>query len=248
MILVDDQSGSKDLFPYIKSMTAEVTLTRIDPPFGDMVWWGNGPDEKPLSVAVEYKKIRELLDSQINGRFVGHQLIGLVNNYDRRFLLVEGRIRTDRNTGVLQELRGDRWRDIERRGRGFTYRELEHWYTTIEEQTQTRVVKTYDEYESARWLAVKHSWYTNKGWDEHDALKQFHVPQPPTALITKPGIVRRVAKELEGVGWDKSIAVAEKFKTVREMINANEQTWREIKGIGKGIARSIILEVTGGQQ
>lgn len=246
-MLVDDQAGSKDLFPYLKAiMPGTVLSTRIDPPFGDMVWEGNGPDEKPVKVAVEYKKFDELMQSMIDGRVV-KQIRGMLLHYDRRYLLIEGRIRCDRNTGIMQKQSGDRWRDIDRNGRGITYNELEHWYTTIEEQTQTRVKQTFDEYESARWLKMKHSWWTNKGWDDHDAMKQFHVAPPPSAVFENPSLIRRVAKELPHIGWDKSIAVEAKFGSVREMANANEQTWQEIDGIGKAIAARIMRQITGGK-
>lgn len=245
MLLVDNQAGSKDLYPYIRQLTSDAILTRIDPPFGDIVWAGNGPDDKPCMVAVEYKKFSELLDSQISGRFVGHQLGGLILHYDRRYLLVEGRIRVDRNTGLVQEQRGDRWRDVQRKGAGLTFRELEGWYTTIEEMTQTRIVHSFDQYESARWLFVKHSWWVNKGWDEHTALHQFHVPQPEVAALVKPNLVRRCAKELTGVRWERSAAVAATFQSVREMANANEQTWLGIDGIGKVLASRIVAEING---
>ena len=248
MILVDDQSGSKDLFPYIRSLTADCLLTRIDPPFGDMVWDGNGPDEtKPLRVAVEYKKFDEILDHIVGGggRFTGHQVGRLVEFYDRRYLLVEGRIRVDRNTGIVQKLRGRDWDNISRGGNWFTSRDLEHWVTTIEEQAQFRVRFTYDEYESARYVVNKWSWYTSKGWEDHSALKQFHVPPPPTVnWLQRPSLIRRIAKELWKIGWDKSLAVEQKFGTVREMINANEATWREIPGIGKEIASRVVAEVS----
>lgn len=245
MMLVDDQSGSKDLFPYLAPiMPGNVVLTRIEPPFGDMMWYGNGPDDKEVRVGVEYKKIDELLTSMLDGRVV-KQIRGMLLNYDRRYLLIEGRIRCDRNTGIMQKQSGDRWRDIDRGGRGYTYTELEHWYTTIEEQTQTLVKQTFDEYESARWLKMKHSWWTNKGWDDHAAMKQFHVPPPPTALFENPTLLRRVAKELPSIGWEKSLVVAKRFQSVREMVNANEQTWMELDGIGRTIARKIINDITG---
>lgn len=247
MILIDNQSGSKDLFPFIQALTPNCILTRIDPPFGDIVWMGNGPDGSMINVAVEYKKIDEILGAiGGDGRFGGHQVGGLIKHYGRRYLLVEGRIRTDRNTGILQKRRQDRWEDIYKQGRGFTYRDLQHWYTTIEEHAGFRVVETFDEFQSARWVWTKYTWWTAKEWDEHSALKVFHVPPPPVAgLFNRPNLVRRVAKEFSSIGWDRSIAVADKFKSVREMVNANESDWCSISGIGKTIARSICEEVNG---
>ncbi len=246
MILCDDQAGSKDLFPYIRKLTGEVLLTRVEPPFGDLVWTGNGPDDRPCMVAVEYKKISEVLDHICGGgRFVAHQVEGLITHYDRRYLLIEGRIRFDRTTNIMQELRRDRWVDVVRNQRGFTFRDFEHWKTTIEEQAQFRTALTWDESESARWIFTKHSWWTNKGWDEHSSLKQFWVPPPPTMLIQKPNLVRRWAKELEGIGWDKSLAVAAHFPTPIDMALADESSWRKIDGIGKQIAANSVMQIRG---
>lgn len=245
MILVDDQAGSKDLFPYIKSMTPDVILTRISCGFGDMVWAGEGPDGKSINVAIEYKKIDDVLACIGDGRFAGHQLPGLLLNYDRVYLLVEGRTRIDRNSGILQKHRGDQWRDVEKGGRKFTFRDLEHWYTSMEELAQVRVINTYDEYQSARYVVAKHSWWTAKGYDEHSSLKQFHIPPPPAATFVKPGVLRRVAKELTGVGWDRSVSVEAKFKSVREMCNASERTWQEIDGIGPILSNRIVKEIGG---
>lgn len=245
MILVDDQAGSKDLFPYIKSLTPDAVMSRIDPPFGDIAWWGNGPNGSSVSVGVEYKQIDDALDCMVSGRFTGHQALGMIENYNRRYLLVEGRIRVDRTNGNLQKLRGDRWQDIVRGGRVVKDLDLEHWFTTIEEFGQFRVKLTYDEYQSARWVVAKHSWWVYKTWDEHDAFKQFYVPPPPAALFQKPSLLRRVVKELPGVGWDKSLAVEARFPNVRAMACANEKDWQEVDGIGKTISTRIVRAVTG---
>ena len=124
MMLVDNQSGSRDLYPYILALDPTAILTRIDPPYGDVVWSGDGPDG-PLSVAVEYKKISEVLGAITgDGRFGGHQVAGLIQHYDRRYLLIEGRIRMDRNTGIIQELKRDKWETIYKGREAFTSRDL----------------------------------------------------------------------------------------------------------------------------
>lgn len=234
MILVDDQSGSKDLFPYIKSINPATILTRLDPPFGDIAWIGEAEGGGSTRVGVEYKKINDVLDCMIDGRFAGHQLPGLVNTYQRVYLLVEfGYTRWDRVGGGLQRWQPDGkgkgwWRDVLRGGRSFTYRDLEHWFTTMEEFAQLRIVKTPDEYESARWVTSKYSWWTGKGWDEHDSIKQFHVPRPPVAAFAKPGIVRRVVKELHDVGWERSGPIAEHFGSVIRAATASADEWAGI--------------------
>lgn len=220
-------------------------MTRIDPPFGDVAWTGNGPDGA-IQVGVEYKTIDDILDCVSSGRFGGYQAIGMSQVFDRRFLLVEGRIRTDRATGILQKWDWNQrdWVNIVKAGRQFLYRDLEHWFTTFEEQVQFRVVHTVDDYESARWVFSKYTWYM-QGWDEHTAMQQFYVAPPPNVVFAEPTFFRRVAKELYKVGWLRSLEVEKHFKSVREMVNANEQTWRKIPGIGATIAKQIIAELTG---
>jgi len=58
-------------------------------------------------------------------------------------------------------------------------------------------------------------------------------------LLYKPSLARRVAAELPGIGIGKSGAVADHFKTVRKMVEADEQEWTEVAGIGKTLAKKI---------
>lgn len=247
MILVDDQSGSKDLYPYIKQLVPDTVLTRIHPPFGDIAWVGDGPDNKSISVGVEYKQIDDVLKCMVDGRFAGHQLPGLLENYDRVYLLIEGRIRVDRNTGILQKQSGERWRDINRAGRGFMGRDLEHWCTTMEEKAQIRVAWSRDSFQSARWVQYKHSWWVNKGWEEHKSMQQFHIPPPPAALFTKPGFTRRVVKEFPDVGWDRSDPVAKHFKNVYNAVTADAGEWAKIVVGGNRLGHTLTIGVNRAQ-
>lgn len=244
MMLIDDQAGSSELYKYIRAISPHAILTRITPPFGDVVWTGEGRGGKAVQCAVEYKKLDDVLKCMVDGRFTAHQLPGLLENYQRVYLLIElGRTRVDRNTGILQKARDGRWYDIQRAGRGFTMRDLEHWITTIVEHTGIVVDKTFDEYESARWVIAKYSWWTSKGWEQHDSLKQFHVEQPPYATFVKPSLLRRMAKELDGVRWQKSEAIAKRFRSVRRMACANEREWEEVDGIGRTMADRIVKSI-----
>lgn len=246
MILVDDQSGSITLFPYIQQRTPDVILTRIASGFGDVAWVADGRDQKPVRTGVEYKKLNDVLDCIVSGRFSDVQLPGMLLNYDRIHLLVEmGRSRFDRHTGILQQMWGKDWRDVYRNGRGYHYRDLEHWFTTFEEFAQLRVHVTFDEHESAQWVVAKHSWWTGKKWDDHDAMKKFYVAPPPVIGIERPKFVHRVAKEYPNIGWDKAFAVGNHFGTVLEMVNANQARWEEIDGIGRTIASRAFKAVRG---
>lgn len=214
-----------------------------------------------MRCGVEYKKINDILDCMVDGRFAGHQLIGLINHYDRIYLLAEmGNTRWDRRTGTLQRWRPTsggkgQWLDVMRGGRAFAFRDLEHWYSTFEEFAQLRVVHTKNEHDSARWVTSKYSWWTGKRYDEHKSMCQFHVPPPPVAAFSKPGVVRRVAKEFNDVGWERSGPIAAHFGTVARMINAPAEEWASIEvgtnrigvthTVGKNRAVKIVNEING---
>ena len=54
----------------------------------------------------------------------------------------------------------------------------------------------------------------------------------------KPSLLRRLALELPGIDT-KAVAVEKRFKSVWEMVNATEEEWMGIEGIGKLTAKSV---------
>ena len=81
---------------------------------------------------------------------------------------------------------------------------------------------------------------------EHSSLKSIYTtPVPGRNLLLRPSLVRRIAKELTGIGWQRSGDVDEKFKSVREMVAATEKDWLKIPGIGKKTAKSVVSALNG---
>ena len=62
-------------------------------------------------------------------------------------------------------------------------------------------------------------------------------------LLQQPSLMRRVAKELPGIGWERSLVVEAKWDSVRDMVNAPVEEWLELDGIGKGIASRVQEEL-----
>jgi ERCC4-type nuclease len=79
---------------------------------------------------------------------------------------------------------------------------------------------------------------------QHQSLKMFYSPSDHPMLL-KPGLVRRVAKEFNEIGWQRSGDVAQHFSSVREMANAEVEEWESIEGIGKKIAENVVRQITG---
>ncbi len=235
IILVDDRVGSADLIGYLRHWTVPCEMDRLE--FGDACFVGNGRNG-PVSVGIEVKKVHDALQCMTDGRFAGHQLPGLVNTYDRVWVVLEGKFTVDFSTGLLLA-DGKRRRDAIAQGsRRFMYRDLSNWQSTMEIIAGLRFRRTTDRVETARFLADLHGWYA-KNWVDHHAHLALHQENVDVAQFRKPSLARMVAAQLPGVGFKKSQAVVDNFHTVNGMMEASVEDWAAVDGIGKVLARRI---------
>lgn len=198
---------------------------------------GNGPNG-PVTVGVEVKAVTDALACMTDGRFAGHQLPGLVRTYERVWLVLEGVVEVQLSSGILM-VRRRKSREAGAVGqRRFMYRDLSNWLTTMEMCGGVHIRSAATRVETARFLADLFSWWS-KDWHDHKSHLAFDKSGPDTALLRPPGLTRRVAAELPGIGWGKSAAVAARFGTVEELALATEDEWREIDGIGDVLAERI---------
>jgi ERCC4-type nuclease len=84
--------------------------------------------------------------------------------------------------------------------------------------------------------------------DQHNSLHQIFKPPAPSVQLVRPSLVRRIASELKGIGWTRSSVVAEHFSSVLDMVQASEQEWSSIPGIGKKTAQKVVKALGGGQE
>jgi ERCC4-type nuclease len=226
----------------------QVELTQM--PYGDVAWVGVGVDGMPSSVGVEMKSIHDCIACIQSGRFAGHQLPGLIQSYDHIWLLIEGVWRARPKDGVLEYLRTDhkgrQWWDAAGGGqRKWMWRDFQGWLMSMSVLGGLRVQQCQDWNDGAAWIKMAFNWFQRT---EHKSAqvvysgKQLYSDQ---ALLIKPSLARRVAKELPKIGITRSAVVASRFKTVEEMVNASESDWRSIDGIGKDIAKTIYAAIHG---
>lgn len=246
MIIVDDRAGSNRYPALLQAVGLKVTLGRLE--YGDFSFMGHGPGGAPVTIGIEHKRLDDLLQSITTGRFAGHQLPGLVQSYDHAYLVVEALCRPCPDSGVLQVRSGARWVDQSRGGRGWMYRDIEQWVHTVELKGGVFVKRTSTQDETARLVQALYSWW-NRGWDDHRshlAISQAHSinRNRDAALLRKPSLVRRVANELDGVGWERSAAVAAHFPSVFDMVMADPKEWTKIPGIGKVTATRVVQSLT----
>jgi endonuclease III len=84
--------------------------------------------------------------------------------------------------------------------------------------------------------------------EEHSSLKQFAItPEPISSFLSKPSLIRRMAKELPHIGWDRSKDIEKEFGTARELCRVLAEGERErlldVDGVGKKIATDILESI-----
>lgn len=242
-IRLDNRVGSADLESYFRKWHIPFQLCRLE--YGDAAIKGNGPNGSTMEVGVEIKKIRDALNSICDGRFAGRQLPGLVTNYQRVWLVIEGQFSCDYQSGILMYRKGKKMEPLGVGSRRFMFRDVDHWLTTMESKAGVRVRRTLSRLETARYIADLHSWWTGKEWEEHRSHLAFDECTVDSEILFRPNLVRRMAAELPGVGWTRSKAVAARFGSVVEMVLANREEWEECEGIGKGIAEKVTKALMG---
>ncbi len=257
MMLIDDREGSGDLTGPLSRLGVPNTVLRLEA--ADCVFAGRGP-AGDLDIAVETKRIPDVLDCMVSGRFAAHQLPAMIDaGYSRIYLLVVGTFGADPVNGRLRIKHPHKnfWYDAKtggHRGRPWMYREFIGWLMTMEELGGLRVGYAADDRDEVRWLAGLYHWWTDKGYHEHASLKTFvdykgkvghRSGDRDRGLLSAPSFERRLYKELPHIGWERSVEVEQKFPTVVEACLADQSDWQEIPGIGPKVAADVFAALHG---
>ena len=231
MIYLDNRTGSAELFTPLQRRRLPVVLTTLR--FGDLAFAGKGP-HGDVMIAVERKRITDLLQSLTSGRLSGHQLPGLVEEFAFRWLLVEGRYRETE----------DGWIEIPRKhGKTDTVRlrfsALENYLITLTMKGGMLVHRAWDVEESCAWIEALYNWWTKKEFNDHRSHLALH-QAADYAVFFRPSLVHRVAMQLPGIDDGRAPLVARKFPTVVDMVGAEATAWQSIPGIGPKIAANVV--------
>ena len=230
MIFVDSRTGSKEIAPLIN----DAVLTQLD--YGDIYFEGNGPKGKK-EIGVERKRVGDMVQSVQTGRLTGHQLPGLLDAYDRVYLIVEGQWQANRKTGIIEVFRHGKYKPLG--GSRFLSKRLWGYLVSVQALTGVSVLITSHVLETARLVEELFHWWSQP-WEIHVNKLLSTKATPPSAYLfhRKPSLIRRIAMELPGIDT-KSIAVEKKFCSVSRMMEAGVEEWMEIEGIGKLTARNV---------
>jgi len=241
MITIDPREGSIELQPLLASMNVPTQVQTLS--FGDFAFEGKGP-KGPCYVGIERKRTRDILSCIHSGRFSGHQLPGMLALYDFPWLIIEGIYQSNPETGLLEEPYRGGWRTVRVGTTEFMHRQLENFLTTLELRA-IRWRHTSSPRDTCQSILNLYHYFVDKEWSGHHAHLHFHNAPDPTGIVTMPSLIRRVAKEFNGIGWERSKAVANRFHSVLDMVNAPVSEWAKLPGIGTGIANKVVKEVRG---
>lgn len=252
-LLVTSAINDSDLFRYLGSMAVRCPI-----PCGDVNFYGRKDDLSPLSVCVERKRIHDLVNSINDGRYLSQLQAAHEAGFDVFILIYEGAVRPSPIDGMLEV---PVWRYIKSPKSGKTVKQRVWEPLTPNSISYSRFTQYITELDYLAGVIVRHSLDVKETaaiikalWDnfqtppsKHQSLHKIFTPPPTHVMLHKPSLVRRIAVELDGIGWERSAEVEKKFPTVSAMVNAGVKDWESIDGIGRKTALRVVANLNGGK-
>jgi len=240
-VYLDPREGSGKLAEPLRHLGLPVTSRKLES--ADVAFLSHDK----LRIGIEIKLFGDFYSSLRTGRLAGHQVGRLVQDYDRRYLILEGIWRVMPN-GLIGIRRGRLWATSWfRGGQRLRAEEMDGYLTTLEERAGICWRRTTGQWETLRAIATLHRWWTSKPLAAHKSHLAVHRKVDP-ALFSKPTLAKRWAAELPGVGWDRATAIAAHFSSAQALVLADEKTWQQVKGIGRTLSKRIVAAIEKGEK
>lgn len=252
-IIVDPRRGSGEFAKLLGRFSIPVFEEYLE--FGDFAFAGNGHDGD-CSVGVERKALGDFLTCMDDSRFVGHQLPGLLETYHFTFLMIEGVYRPAEDGFIEQLMPTSKpnvsyWARLYVGKKSVLYSQVAGHLNTLRLKAGApnaglAVIQTFDKLHTTYEVAHLYRWF-QKPWEEHRSHIGFY--DPVSMFRTSSSFERRVAMQLDGIGFDRSAAIESKFpgtetmSPMEEMMAATEKDWESIPGVGKLSAEKIYRQL-----
>ena len=234
--MLDPRAGSSELLDPL--VAAGLPVETVTLKFGDLAFVGRGEGGHPLAIGLEHKKLPDLINSMATDRLAGHQLTGMLQTYDRSYLIIEGEWDVDDSGRVVVPSKFKRLVTPMKGAPCASVLESRVW--TLEHRGGLRVRWTRNQKETIRHIATLYRCWTDRDLDDHRSHLAIHAPDLDRALTNPVSLKRRIAAVLPHIGYTLSGAVDDYFPSVWRMINASEEDWRDIDGVGKKTAADIV--------
>ncbi|MDD3822356.1 MAG: helix-hairpin-helix domain-containing protein, partial [Sphaerochaetaceae bacterium] len=245
-VITSDLPNDRDMIKALGSAATPMPL------FTDACFTGFGPDNRTTLIAFERKKVGDFCQCMNDGRLVFQLRNNRASGAGVSFVVIEGRTHRNADDGLLEI---PVWGISPRTGRPAEIWQPVRPATSYSRFCQYRhelvalagvyVMRSDDVRETAAIIVGLWPWF-QKPHDGHGSLNVIFKRPPPVVQLVRPSLVRRVACELDGIGWERSGAVVEHFKTVEAMVAASVKDWERVPGIGKVTARKAVEALHGG--
>jgi hypothetical protein len=244
VVLVDDRVGSRHLAAMIRG----AELTRLDS--GDAAF--TAADGR--LVGIECKRVSDALQCMMTGRLADMQLPKMQQQYDIRYLLIEGRYRPDPDNGLLQlwwqpreERDWGRWTDALAGSRRMMYGSFEMWLHTMSEKGQARLERVPDKETTAALIKALYDWWQR---EEHQSFNVLHYGEGNGAQLSRPTMLRRMLALVPHVGWERSAILQRgvggiQFLRRRDGQPMQQEDWYIERQIAEKSAKDIMEALSG---
>jgi ERCC4-type nuclease len=222
------------------------------PLFTDCGFWGVNDTGETVLVGIERKKIGDIVACILDGRLMHQAQIAKENGIDVLCVIIEGRIRSNPDDGLLEVPvwginprtmhRAEMWQPVRPT---MTHSRFTQFLYELTYLAGIQVLRTENVAETASVIRALWDFYQKKP-DDHRSLHKIFKRPPPTVNLIRPSLIRRISSELDGIGWEKSRAVEDHFGSVLDMVQANTDEWQKIPGIGKTIASRVFSSIRNG--
>lgn len=244
MLLIDNRVGSKELAEPLANLGLPVELTTLE--FGDISFAGRGIGGEVLQIGIEFKKLGELVQALSSGRLAGHQLPGMVQGYERRYLLIEGEWITNA-AGMLQRRTGQG--EYKPLPGAPPVAELLKRLLTYAHRGGMTPWPTKSRADTLRWIAAAYRFWTDKDLDEHKSHIAIYNADVDSRLGAPTSQFRHTASTLPAIGAEASRAAELKFGSIYEAVIASADDWAGLEVNGKRLgtkrAEAIVRAIHG---
>ena len=242
MLLVDDRIGSRDLLGPLQRYGVPAESARLE--FGDFAFVGRGLADAPVAIGIELKETKDLIHSLQSSRFPGHQLPGLLNTYDRVWLVSEGIWRATED-GIL-EIMSSGWRTVKMGNQPIMARDLESWILSQVIRGGIGYWHCPTRRDTIRFISVLYHWWTNKTLEQHRSHQAIYTAPPDRATFVEPSETVRMIVGIDGVGWDRATKLEERFGTLEAVMAASIKELQ--KTVGKVTGERVWYALRGGRK
>lgn len=209
-VRISNCAGSKEFRrPLIRAGVPVVMRTIKEMPFGDFSFFGNGPHGR-VRIGIERKTVAEIAGEMTAKRLKGHQLPGMTRHFQYRFLIIEGEIYIDEN-GFLNPM------SLAHLPRGVLYASVQKFELTMALKGAIRIVHTKNKDHTTQCIKVLYDWFQER-WSKHTSAFEVAEDAPERALLDQRTMKRKIANQLAGVSWQRSLKADAYFPSIVSMI------------------------------